>query len=294
MVLLDGKKLSAEIKKEISAEVTFLKDAGKKVPHLAAILVGNNGASETYVASKAKSCAEVGFGSSVIRFDEKITERELLEEIGKLNSNPEIDGYIVQLPLPAHISSQKIMEAIDPSKDVDGFHPVNAGKLLQHLPCFIPATPYGILMMLERYKIETVGKNCVIIGRSNIVGMPMSVLMARNAYPGNATVTLCHSKTKNLPEVVRQADIVIAALGSPKFVKAEMIKEGAVVIDVGITRVESKETKSGYKISGDVDFENVAPKCSYITPVPGGVGLMTIVGLLKNTILASKHELYKR
>jgi methylenetetrahydrofolate dehydrogenase (NADP+)/methenyltetrahydrofolate cyclohydrolase len=288
MVLLDGKKISAEIKLEIGAEVVRLKEAGKKVPHLAAVLVGNNGASETYVASKAKNCAEVGFNSTVIRLDENISEKELLQEIMKLNNNNDIDGFIVQLPLPKHISPQIIMEAIDPSKDVDGFHPVNAGRLLQNLPCFIPATPYGILLMMERYKIETSGKNCVIIGRSNIVGMPMSVLMSRNAYPGNATVTLCHSKTKNLSDVIRQADIVIAALGSPKFVKSDMIKDGAVVIDVGITRVESKETKSGFKITGDVDFENVAPKCSYITPVPGGVGLMTIVGLLKNTLQATK------
>ena len=287
MILLDGKKLSAEIKNEIAAEVRALKGAGKKIPHLAAVLVGNNGASETYVASKAKNCAEVGFGSSVIRLDENISEENLLNEIQKLNSNKDVDGFIVQLPLPKHINVQKVMEAIDPDKDVDGFHPVNAGRLLQHLPSYIPATPYGILLMLERYKIETAGRNCVIIGRSNIVGMPMSVLMARNDYPGNATVTLCHSKTKDLSEVVRRADIVIAALGSPKFVKADMIKEGAVVIDVGITRVESRETKSGYKISGDVDFENVAPKCSYITPVPGGVGLMTIVALLSNTLIAA-------
>ena len=286
-ILLDGKLLSSQIKQEIAAEVSKMRADGKKVPHLAAVLVGNNGASETYVASKAKSCAEVGFGSSVIRLDEKISEEDLLKEIDKLNSNIDVDGFIVQLPLPKHISVQRIMEAIDPSKDVDGFHPVNAGRLLQNLPCYIPATPYGILLMLERYKIETSGKHCVIIGRSNIVGMPMSVLMARNAYPGNCTVTLCHSKTQHLEDVVRSGDIVIAALGSPKFVKAEMIKEGAVVIDVGITRIASGETKSGYRISGDVDFENVAPKCSYITPVPGGVGLMTIIGLLKNTLKAA-------
>ena len=289
-VLLHGKKLSSEIKLEIAAEVAELKSAGKKIPHLAAVLVGNNGASETYVASKAKSCAEVGFKSSLIRLDENISEQELLSKINELNSDAEIDGFIVQLPLPKNISVQKITEAISPDKDVDGFHPMNAGRLLQNLPTYIPATPYGILMMLERYKIETSGKHCVIIGRSNIVGMPMNVLMARNAYPGNCTVTLCHSKTKNLAEVIRSGDIVIAALGSPRFVKADMIKEGAVVIDVGITRVESKETKSGFKISGDVDFENVAPKCSYITPVPGGVGLMTIVGLLKNTLTAAQKK----
>lgn len=288
-ILLDGKKLSAEIKLEIAAEVKQLIAAGKKVPHLAAVLVGNSGASETYVASKAKNCGEVGFMSSLIRLDEGISETELLAKIDELNNNADIDGFIVQLPLPKHISVQKIMEAIDPKKDVDGFHPVNAGRLLQNLPCYIPATPYGIMIMLERYKIETSGKHCVIIGRSNIVGMPMSVLMSRNGYPGNSTVTLCHSKTKNLVDVIRSADIVIAALGSPGFVKADMIKNGAVVIDVGITRAESNETKSGFKICGDVDFENVAPKCSYISPVPGGVGLMTIVGLLKNTLNAASR-----
>ncbi|MCX6275931.1 MAG: bifunctional 5,10-methylene-tetrahydrofolate dehydrogenase/5,10-methylene-tetrahydrofolate cyclohydrolase [Bacteroidetes bacterium] len=288
-ILLDGKKLSAEIKLEIAAEVKQLIAAGKKVPHLAAVLVGNNGASETYVASKAKNCEEVGFMSSLIRLDEGISETALLGKIDELNSNADIDGFIVQLPLPKHIVVQKIMEAIDPKKDVDGFHPVNAGRLLQNLPCYIPATPYGIMIMLERYKIETAGKHCVIIGRSNIVGMPMSVLMSRNGYPGNCTVTLCHSKTNNLAEVVRSADIVIAALGSPKFVTVDMVKDGAVVIDVGITRIESKDTKSGFKICGDVDFENVAPKCSYISPVPGGVGLMTIVGLLKNTLNAASR-----
>jgi methylenetetrahydrofolate dehydrogenase (NADP+) / methenyltetrahydrofolate cyclohydrolase len=287
MIILDGKKLSLEIKAELAAEVQELLAAGKRVPHLAAVLVGNNGASETYVASKARSCAEVGFQSTLVRLDEGITEAALVAKINELNANKEIDGFIVQLPLPKHISVQKITEAIDPAKDVDGFHPVNAGRMLQNLSSFIPATPYGILMMLERYKVETSGRHCVVIGRSNIVGMPMSVLMARNGYPGNCTVTLCHSKTRNLAETVRSADIVIAALGSPKFVKAEMVKEGAVVIDVGITRVESKETKSGFRISGDVDFENVAPKCSYITPVPGGVGLMTIIGLLKNTMKAN-------
>ncbi len=289
-VLLDGKKLSSEIKLEIATEVKQWIADGKKVPHLAAVLVGNNGASETYVASKAKNCVEVGFKSTLIRLDEGVSEETLLSLIFRLNENPEIDGFIVQLPLPKHISVQKIMEAIDPQKDVDGFHPVNAGRLLQNLPCYIPATPYGILMMLERYKIETSGKHCVIIGRSNIVGMPMSVLMARNGYPGNCTVTLCHSKTKNVVDVVRSADIIIAALGVPNFVKAEMVKEGAVVIDVGITRIESTETKSGFKICGDVDFEKVAPKCSYISPVPGGVGLMTIIGLLKNTLTAARNS----
>jgi methylenetetrahydrofolate dehydrogenase (NADP+) / methenyltetrahydrofolate cyclohydrolase len=290
-MLLDGKKLSTEFKIEIAAEVQQMKDGGTKVPHLAAILVGSNGASETYVASKVKTCKELGFNSSLIRFEDAISEKELLDKIQEINSDNDIDGLIVQLPLPRHINVQKVTEAILPKKDVDGFHPVNTGRMMQNLPCYIPATPYGILLMLERYKIETAGKNCVVIGRSNIVGMPMSILMARNAYPGNCTVTVCHSKTKNIEDVIRNADIIIAAIGSPKFVKADMIKEGAVVIDVGITRTPSSETKSGYKISGDVDFENVAPKCSYITPVPGGVGLMTIIGLLKNTLKASKQEI---
>jgi methylenetetrahydrofolate dehydrogenase (NADP+)/methenyltetrahydrofolate cyclohydrolase len=291
MILLDGKKVSAEIKLELAAEVQLLKSAGKKIPHLAAVLVGNDGASETYVASKAKNCAEVGFKSSLVRLESDITEAQLLQKIEELNTDDDIDGFIVQLPLPKHISVQKITEAIRPSKDVDGFHPVNAGRLMQNLPCYIPATPYGIMMLLERYEIETAGKHCVIIGRSNIVGMPMNVLMARNGYPGNCTVTICHSKTKDLVDVVRSGDIVVAALGSPKFVKADMIRNGAVVIDVGITRVKSDETKSGFRISGDVDFENVAPHCSYITPVPGGVGLMTIIGLLKNTLAASRKEI---
>jgi methylenetetrahydrofolate dehydrogenase (NADP+) / methenyltetrahydrofolate cyclohydrolase len=285
-LLLDGKKLSAELKAEIAAEVKQM----KKAPHLAAILVGNDGASETYVASKVKTCEELGFKSSLIRYENFVSEYELLAEIEKVNQESDIDGMIVQLPLPKHINVQRVTETILPQKDVDGFHPVNTGRMMQNLPCYIPATPYGILLMLERYKIETSGKHCVVIGRSNIVGMPMAVLMARNAYPGNCTVTVCHSKTKNIEEVVRSADIVIAALGSPKFVKADMVKEGAVVIDVGITREQSKETKSGYKLSGDVDFDNVAPKCSYITPVPGGVGLMTIIGLLKNTLKAAKNE----
>jgi methylenetetrahydrofolate dehydrogenase (NADP+)/methenyltetrahydrofolate cyclohydrolase len=291
MILLDGKKLSGEIKKELTEEVQLILSSGKKVPHLAAILVGSNGASETYVASKKKNCEEVGFKSSLFRFDDSVSEKDLLSKIEEINLNDDIDGLIVQLPLPKHINVQKVTEKILPQKDVDGFHPVNAGRMLQNLPCYLPATPYGILLMLERYKIETSGKHCVILGRSNIVGMPMSVLMARNSPLGNCTVTVCHSKTKNISEVVRSADIIIAAVGSPKFVKAEMVKEGAVVIDVGITRVTSTETKSGFKIVGDVDFENVAPSCSYITPVPGGVGLMTIIGLLKNTLTASKKEI---
>jgi methylenetetrahydrofolate dehydrogenase (NADP+)/methenyltetrahydrofolate cyclohydrolase len=289
--ILDGKKLSSEFKTEIAAEVKQMKESGTKVPHLAAILVGNDGASETYVASKVKTCEELGFKSSLIRYENFVSEYELLAEIEKVNKENDIDGLIVQLPLPKHINVQKVTEAILPSKDVDGFHPVNTGRMMQNLPCYIPATPYGVLLMLERYKIETTGKHCVVIGRSNIVGMPMSVLMARNAYPGNCTVTVCHSKTKNIADVIKTSDIIIAAIGSPKFVKADMVKEGAVVIDIGITRSSSTETKSGYKISGDVDFENVAPKCSYITPVPGGVGLMTIIGLLKNTLKAAKKEI---
>jgi len=287
MTLLDGKTLSTEIKAEIAAEVRQL----KKPPHLAAVLVGNDGASESYVASKVKSCAEVGFKSSLIRYDASVTENQLLVKIHELNNDNDIDGFIVQLPLPKHISIQKITETVLPKKDVDGFHPVNAGRMIQNLPCYLPATPYGIMLMMERYKIETSGKHCVVLGRSNIVGMPMSILMARNGSPGNSTVTICHSKTEDINSILCSADIIIAAIGSPKFVKAEMVKEGAVVFDVGITRVPSSETKSGYKITGDVDFENVAPKCSYITPVPGGVGLMTIIGLLKNTLKAAKEEI---
>lgn len=288
MQLLDGKKLSAEIKAELAAEVLLMKESGKKTPHLAAILVGNDGASETYVASKVKSCAEIGFKSSLFRFDSSVSEKELLDKITEVNNNADIDGLIVQSPLPKHISFQKVIETILPSKDVDGFHPVNVGRMMLNLPCYIPATPFGVLIMMERYKIETAGKHCVVIGRSHIVGMPMSVLMMRNNYPGNCTVTVCHSKTKNISEITSTADIIIAALGSPKFLKADMVKDGAIVVDVGITRIASTETKSGFKLSGDVDFENVAPKCSYITPVPGGVGLMTIIGLLKNTLTAAK------
>ena len=291
MVLLDGKKLSTEIKAEIAVEVTRLKTAGHKVPHLSAILVGNSGASESYVSGKIKSCAEVGFKSSLFRFEDSVSEKELLDKIHAMNTDADIDGFIVQLPLPKHINVQKVTEAILPSKDVDGFHPINVGRLMQNIPCYLPATPYGIMQMIERYKIETAGKHCVVLGRSNIVGLPMSLLMARNTYPGNSTVTLCHSKTKNIMEIAASADIIVAAIGHPKFVTKEMVKEGAVVIDVGITRVPSDKTKSGYKITGDVDFESVASKCSYITPVPGGVGLMTIVGLLMNTLKAAKKEI---
>ncbi len=290
-MLLDGKLVSSEIKVNLAEEVKSLLAAGKRAPHLCAILVGNNGASETYVASKAKNCAEVGFKSSLIRFEDSVTEKELLDKIREINSDESIDGLIVQLPLPKHINVQKVTEAISPAKDVDGFHPVNAGRLMQNLPGYIPATPYGILLMLERYSIPTSGKHCVVLGRSNIVGMPMSVLMARNGNPGNCTVTLCHSKTVGLENIVRSADIIVAALGIPNFVKADMVKDGAVIIDVGITRVPDATTKSGYKITGDVQFDEVSKKASWITPVPGGVGLMTIVGLLKNTLSAAKKEI---
>ncbi len=291
MNILDGKIASAEWKTVLAKEVNELLSNGKRAPHLCAILVGSNGASETYVASKVKNCAEIGMRSSLVRFETSITENELLQKIQEINNDDAIDGLIVQLPLPPHINVQKVTEAISPAKDVDGFHPVNAGRMLQNLPCYIPATPYGILLMLEHFKIETSAKSCVIIGRSNIVGMPMSVLMSRNGNPGNCTVTLCHSRTPDIKSISKDADIVIAALGKPYFLKADMVKDGAIVIDVGITRIESTQTKSGFKIAGDVDFENVSPKCSWITPVPGGVGLMTIVGLLKNTLRAARKEI---
>jgi methylenetetrahydrofolate dehydrogenase (NADP+) / methenyltetrahydrofolate cyclohydrolase len=282
-LILDGKLVSATIKKVLSEEVSKM----NRPPHLCAVLVGKNGASETYVASKVKNCLETGFKSSLVRFDVDVSEKVLLDKIAEINADDSIDGLIVQLPLPEHINVQRVTEAILPSKDVDGFHPVNSGRLMQNLPCYIPATPYGIILMLEHYKIETAGKHCVVLGRSNIVGMPMSILMARNTNPGNCTVTLCHSKTKDLPGITRTADILIAALGRPNFVKADMVKDGVVVIDVGITRVPSSQTKSGFKITGDVDFDEVSKKSSWITPVPGGVGLMTIVGLLRNTLTAS-------
>ncbi len=290
MILLDGKTTASHIKHDIAAIVAHRSSRGKRAPHLCAILVGDNGASETYVASKVKNCAEVGFGSSVIRFESQVTEEVLLNKIKEINKNDSIDGLIVQLPLPEHINVQRVTETIDPKKDVDGFHPINLGRMVQNLPTFLPATPYGILLLLEQYKIETSGKHCVVLGRSNIVGMPMSILLSRNANPGNCTVTLCHSKTKNIKEILNSADIIIAALGKPEFVKADMVREGAIVIDVGITRVTSSETKSGYKIVGDVDFKEVAPRCAYISPVPGGVGLMTIIGLLKNTLRATENE----
>lgn len=290
LTLLDGKGIARQVKAEIAAEVENLRRKGKRPPHLAAVLVGNNGASETYVAAKVKACHQVGFDSSLLHFEATISEDFLIGQIHKLNEDKDVDGFIVQLPLPAHISVRKITDAIRPEKDVDGFHPLNLGKMALGLPSYIAATPLGITMLLERYKIETAGKHCVIVGRSNIVGAPMSILMSRNAYPGNCTVTLCHSKTPDIASYTRQADILIAALGKPGFVTAAMVKEGAVVIDVGITRVTDSSSPKGYVIRGDVDFENVAPKCSFITPVPGGVGAMTIVGLLKNTLLAHKNS----
>jgi methylenetetrahydrofolate dehydrogenase (NADP+)/methenyltetrahydrofolate cyclohydrolase len=293
MQLLDGKKLSAEVKAEIKVEVDKIKANGGKNPHLAAILVGNNGASETYVASKIKSCEEIGFKSTLISLPDTTSEAELLSHIQDLNFDDDVDGFIVQLPLPAHISENTIMEAVAPEKDVDGFHPINVGRMCKGLPAYISATPYGILEMLERYKIETAGKHCVVVGRSQIVGLPMSILMQRNAYPGNCTVTICHSRTHNLKEVCQSADILIAALGRPEFITADYVKEGAVVIDVGITRVPDVTKKSGFAIKGDVKFDEVAPKSGYITPVPGGVGLMTICGLLTNTLLSSKKAIYK-
>lgn len=292
MQLLDGKFASEKIKQEIAAEAAdFLAEKGRK-PHLIAILVGNDGGSETYVASKMKNCEKVGFQSSLIRYDVSVTEAELLQKIKEINQDADVDGLIVQLPLPKHIDPEKVTETIDYRKDVDGFHPVNLGRMMRNLPCFIPATPYGILLMLQAYQIDTTGKHCVVVGRSNIVGSPMSILMARNANPGNCTVTLTHSRTPNLKELALQADIIVAAIGKKNFVTADMVKPGAIIIDVGINREISTETKSGFKLYGDVDFEQVAPKSSWITPVPGGVGLMTIVGLLKNTLASAKKEIY--
>lgn len=288
MELIDGKLVSEAIKQEIAQKVADRISQGKKAPHLAAILVGENGASITYVNSKIKSCEQVGMKSSLVRLPADITEQTLLAEIQKLNEDADVDGFIVQLPLPAHIDEQRVLEAVDPAKDVDGFHPVNQGRLMLDLPCFLPATPYGIIQLLERYGIDTQGKKCVVVGRSNIVGKPISMLMARNnAKVGNCTVVMTHSRTKNLKEETLQADILIAALGKAEFIKADMVKEGAVVVDVGITRVADPSKKSGFAIKGDVDFGQVAPKCSYITPVPGGVGLMTVVSLLMNTLQAA-------
>ncbi|MDX5421224.1 MAG: bifunctional 5,10-methylene-tetrahydrofolate dehydrogenase/5,10-methylene-tetrahydrofolate cyclohydrolase [Hymenobacteraceae bacterium] len=292
MTLLDGKKTSEAIQNEIAAEVAEIKANGGKVPHLAAILVGNDGGSVTYVNNKVLACEKVGFGSTLIRYEDSVTEEELLSKIQELNEDEEIDGFIVQLPLPRHISPQKVLEAMDPKKDVDGFHPINVGRMVAGLPSFLPATPYGILQLIERYNIETNGKHCVVVGRSNIVGSPMSILMAKAAYPGNATVTLCHRNTVDLAQYTRQADIIIAAVGKPGLITADMVKEGAVVIDVGTTRVPDASRKSGFRLRGDVDFDNVAPKCSYITPVPGGVGPLTISMLLMNTLRAAKREVY--
>lgn len=291
-MILDGKLISEQIQAEILLEVNTLKGQGGKTPHLAAILVGNDGASETYVAAKVKACEKAGFISSLIRLPETATEQELLTKINELNNNASIDGYIVQLPLPKHIHEHKIMEAISPQKDVDGFHPQNVGRMALNLPTYLPATPYGIIQLLERYKIDTAGKHCVVIGRSHIVGSPISILMARNAVPGNCTVTLCHSRTTNLKEHTLKADILIVALGRSEFVTADMVKEGVVVVDVGITRIKSDKTKSGFKLVGDVNYEEVAPKASFITPVPGGIGPMTIASLLINTLKASKKEVY--
>ncbi len=291
MQLIDGKKVSAEIKEEIAADVENIKKSGGKVPHLAAILVGHDGGSETYVAHKVKACEQVGFSSTLIRYEDDVTEEELLQKVEELNNNAEIDGFIVQLPLPGHISENKIIEAINPDKDVDGFHPVNVGRMSIGLPSFVSATPAGIIELIKRYKIETSGKHCVVIGRSNIVGRPVSILLSQKAEAGNATVTVCHSRTSNLKELCLQADIIIAALGIPGFLKGDMVKDGAVVIDVGTTRVKSEKTKSGWKLRGDVEFEEVASKCSYITPVPGGVGPMTIVSLLSNTLKAAKKHI---
>jgi methylenetetrahydrofolate dehydrogenase (NADP+)/methenyltetrahydrofolate cyclohydrolase len=287
-ILIDGKKTSDQIKSEIAEEVKSILAKGGKRPHLAAVLVGNDGASETYVASKAKSCEQVGFQSTLIRFEESITEKELLEKVDALNKDLDIDGFIVQLPLPAHINEDKIIEAIDPKKDVDGFHPMNIGKMTLGIPTFVSATPQGIIDLMQRYDIKTSGKHVVIIGRSNIVGKPLSILLSLKTATGDATVTLCHSRTKNIPEIAKQADILIVAIGKKHFITADMVKEGAVVIDVGIHREASDKTKSGWKLTGDVKFDEVAPKCSYITPVPGGVGPMTIVSLLKNTLKASQ------
>ncbi len=292
-VIIDGKKTSQDIKNEIALEVLRIKEEGGKVPHLAAVLVGHDGASETYVKNKVRSCEQVGFKSTLKRFDDEVSEEQLLKTVGEINADEDIDGLLVQLPLPAHISVQKVTDQIWPEKDVDGFHPVNVGRMAKNLPSYIAATPFGVLQLLERYNIKTVGKHCVIIGRSEIVGSPMSILMGRKTYPGNCTVTLCHSKTRDIKEMSLQGDIVITALGIPEFLRGDMVKEGAVVIDVGITRVVDETKKSGYALKGDVNFDEVAPKCSFITPVPGGVGPMTIASLLWNTLQSSLNAIYK-
>jgi methylenetetrahydrofolate dehydrogenase (NADP+) / methenyltetrahydrofolate cyclohydrolase len=290
MTILDGKLLSQNILAELAAEVDQIKQSGGKIPHLAAVLVGDNPASEVYVSNKIRSCEQVGFASTLIRRDADISQLELLEIVQQLNENPEIDGFIVQLPLPKHINEERITLAIDPTKDVDGFHPVNFGRMAQGLPGFLPATPYGILEILRRYNIETSGKHCVVVGRSNIVGTPMSILLSRKGYPGDCTVTLTHSRTQDLPAEVRRADIVVAAIGIPNFIKGDWVKEGAVVIDVGINRISDPTRKSGFRLVGDVDFDAVAPKCSHITPVPGGVGAMTVTALMMNTLRAAGRQ----
>lgn len=293
MTLIDGKAVSEQIKQEIATEVAEIVARGGKRPHLAAILVGHDGGSETYVAAKVKACEVCGFKSSLIRYEADVTEDELLAKVKELNEDPDVDGFIVQLPLPKHISEQKVIESIDYRKDVDGFHPINVGRLSIGLPCYISATPNGIMELLRRYEIDTRGKKCVVLGRSNIVGKPMVMLMMQKGNPGDATVTVCHSRTQGITEICREADIIIAAMGQPNFVKAEMVKEGAVVIDVGTTRVPDATRKSGFKLTGDVKFDEVAPRCSFITPVPGGVGPMTIVSLMKNTLLAGKKAIYE-
>ena len=293
MQIIDGKKISEQIKLEIAEEVKAMMAKGAKQPHLAAILVGHDGGSETYVAHKIKDCQEVGYKSTLVRFEDTVSEEELLKAIEKMKQDKDLDGFIVQLPLPKHINEQKIIEAIDFRKDVDGFHPVNVGRLVIGLPAFLSATPAGVMELLKRYHIEPAGNPCVVLGRSNIVGRPVSILMSQKAKPGDATVSVCHSRTKNLKEMCASADILIAALGSPEFVTKDMVKEGAVVIDVGTTRVPSTETKSGFKLKGDVKYDEVAPKCSFITPVPGGVGPMTRVSLLLNTLKAAKKEIFK-
>lgn len=293
MTLIDGKKTADDIKHEIAAEVETMVAEGKRRPHLVAILVGHDGGSETYVANKVKACEVCGFKSTLIRFEDDVTEETLLDTIGRLNADDDVDGFIVQLPLPRHISEQRVIEAIDYRKDVDGFHPVNVGRMSIGLPCFVSATPSGIMELLKRYGVETRGKRCAVLGRSNIVGKPVAMLMMQKSNPGNATVTVLHSASENLRDICAEADIIIAALGQPGFVTADMVKPGATVIDVGTTRVPDPTRKSGFRLSGDVDFENVAPKCAFISPVPGGVGPMTICSLMKNTLLAAKKEIYK-
>jgi methylenetetrahydrofolate dehydrogenase (NADP+) / methenyltetrahydrofolate cyclohydrolase len=293
MEKLDGKKLSSQIKNEIKQDIDKIRSEGGNIPHLVAILVGHDGASETYVRNKEKACIKTGIKSSVLRFEADISEKDLLSEVAKLNNDSDVDGFIVQLPLPDHINEQRIVEKIKPDKDVDGFHPVNIGRMTLGMPAYISATPFGILTLLKRYNIKTEGKHVVVLGRSNIVGRPVSILLGQKATPGNSTVTLCHSRTENLKSITASADILIVALGKAEYVTADMVKQGAVVIDVGITRVKSGKTKSGWKLLGDVNFDDVAPKCSHITPVPGGVGPMTIVALLHNTVAASKQEIYK-